>query len=464
MENHKQSIQARLAAMREENLAKIAAMTDRVSLAAYRHLTRVEGKKRVWTRALEQALAEHEWIDIPAAAQPYYIDASVSMPSNRHIEAEAGAVIRLLDGVTVLLLRNEHTQDGTHAPIPDAGADEHISIRGGRWEEYHDRRAGYGRSGKYDAERSFFGVSTCMLFNHLRHLTLQDMTFAHTAGFAVQAGDVRDALFENIAFDTCYADGLHINGNCENVWVRNISGEVGDDLVALNMYDWQNSSVNFGPMHTVMCEDLISAPSSRYKSLRIEPGVYAYDDGTSVDCSLTDAIIRRVQGIYTFKMYYQTPRYEIGTQPEPGRVGSCSHIYYEDIDIDLAAPIDRFPAYLEGDPVRGAFGAFELGANIDFISFENIRLTLHRDIFPRSYPIVVGPKSVREAQYEIFDPYISNHVGEIALQNVSVNGKPVENAADFVHVTRFEDVNGDGHSTAQGSVDVVTVRGAESDG
>lgn len=460
MQTHKPDIEARLSAMRKENLEQIEALTDRVSIEAYRAWTRMEDGKRVWTDALQRALDEHAWIDIPAAQEPYYIDASVRMPSNRHIEAQTGAVIRLLEGVSVLMLRNEHTQDGTHAPIPPEGADENVSIRGGRWEEYHPSRAGYGKSGKYDEARSFFGVSTYLFFNHLNRLTLQNITFAHTAGFAVQVGDVTNALFENIAFDACHADGLHINGNSENVWVHDISGKVGDDLVALNMYDWQNSSVDFGPGRMILCEDLISDPSSRYKSLRIEPGVYTYADGHAVDCSLTDAIIRRVQGIYTFKMYYQTPRYAIGSEPEPGHAGSCSHIYFEDIDIDLISPVDRFPAYLEGDPLRGAFGAFELGAHIDCIFFENLRVTLHRDLFPRSYLITVGPKSIRRDEWEIFDPYISNHVGEIVLKDVFVNGKRMTDAADYVHVTRFDDVNGDGHSTARGSVERIMIDGS----
>lgn len=457
MDTHKVQIEQKLARMREENLAAIARLTDRVSIADYRALVRSVNGQNVWTQALERALSEHEWVDIPGAAQPYFIDASVQIPSNRHIEAAPDAVIRLMDGVDVLMLRNAHTMDGTHAPIPAQGAGENISICGGRWEEGHERRAGYGMSGKYDAQRSFFGVSTCLFFNHLSGLTLRNMTFAHTAGFAVQVGDVKNALFENITFDACYADGLHINGNCENVWVKNISGEVGDDLVALNMYDWQNSSVDFGPGRTILCEDLYSAPTSRYKSLRIEPGIYTYDDGTAVDCSLNDAIIRRVEGIYTYKMYYQTPRYRIGTEPEPGRVGSCSHVYFEDLDIDLKGPIDAFEAYLNGDAMRGAFGAFELGANIDWISFENIRLTLHRDRFPRSYLIVVGPKSIRSGEFEIFDPYVSNHVEHIALSNITVNGESVTDASAYIHITRFEDVNGDGHSTGQGSVESITL-------
>ena len=382
----------------------------------------------------------------------YYIDGSIRMHSNRRIEAAPDAVIRLMTGVKLLMLRNEHTMDGTHEPIPEEGADENISIDGGRWEEMHEKRAGYGKSGMYDSERSLYGVSTCLLFNHIRHLTLTNMVFAHTAGFSVQIGNARSVLFEQIAFDHCYADGLHINGNCEDVWVNGAAGEVGDDLVALNMYDWLNSSVTFGPARYVICENIDSAPSSRYKSMRIEPGVYTYADGTAVDCALRDAIIRGVRGIRTFKLYYQTPRYTIGTEPEKGRVGSAGPVYFEDIEIDLDRPIDAFPAYLEGDPVRGAFGAFELGANIDCISLENIRLKRYPDRFPRSFLVCVGPKSIRRGDQEIFDPYISNHVERMIFSRVTINGEPLRDAREAVHITRFDDVNQDGHSTAAGSV------------
>lgn len=44
-----------------------------------------------------------------------------------------------MEGVKVILLRNEHTQNGTHAPISGDNADENIAIIGGRWEEsYRD--------------------------------------------------------------------------------------------------------------------------------------------------------------------------------------------------------------------------------------------------------------------------------------------------------------------------------------
>ena len=457
MDNNKHIIMRFLEEIRITNLAYIAGMTNWCSVEDYAHLVREKDGKHVWTEAFRQALTEHNCVMIPAADEPYYVDDTLRIPSNRHIEAAPDAVIRLMEGTEVLAMRNEQTLDGTHAPMSDFDRDVNISINGGRWEEYHQKRAGYGRSGKYDPERSFYGVSTFMFFNHIENLTLTNMTFAHTAAFAVQLGNAKNVVIENITFDTCYADGIHINGNVENVLVRGIHGQVGDDLVALNMYDWQNSSVNFGPGKCILCDDISSTTSEGYKSMRLQPGIYTYDDGSQVDCALNDVVVRRVKGVTTFKLYFQTPAYDIGTKPEAGDAGSANNMYFEDIDVDLSAPVDHLNAYVESDPVRGAFAAFELGSNIGAISFENIRLTLHRDEYPLSYLITVGPKSIRVGDREVFDPYISNHVENICLKDIYVNGEKLTDAGDVVRVVSFDDVNGDGNSTGAGSVGNISV-------
>ena len=467
----KQKILTSLEKMKTENLSAIQSLNDVISLTEYKHLAYETADGTVWTKALQTALYEHNHIIIPPAGTIYWIDDTVVIPSDRHIEA-AGAVIRLVPGCEVLMMRNEHTMDGTHAPIDTSGRDRNISIHGGRWEESQMKRGGYGKCCRYthfgeddDRSRPFYGVSTCMLFNNLTGLTLTDMTFAHTAGFAVQTGDLTNGVFENITFDTCYADGLHLNGNSGNLLIRQIAGEVGDDLVALNMYDWQNSSVNFGPTRNVLCDGLDLAPQSPYKALRIEPGIYTYDDGSTVDCGLFDAIIRNVRGIATFKIYFQTPRYQIGTAPESGSVGSSDTLFFENITVDLASPIDRMAEYMNSDPLRGTFAAFELGANIGYVCFENIDLTLYPEKYPMSCLACIGPKSVRIDEFEIFDPYLSSHAGTVEMKNIRVNGISVRDPEAAVPISQlfrticFEDINHDGNSTGRGTVDNVILDG-----
>ncbi|MBO6053840.1 MAG: hypothetical protein J6Q17_08885, partial [Clostridia bacterium] len=448
-----------LEAMEQRNRAAQAKLEKSASLTDYRSLAKAgeqDGESiLVWTDAFQTALRENEIVRIPSSAVPYYIDAPVFVPSNRRIEAEEGAVIRLKKDVKTLMLCSEHIADGTHEPIRSEERDCNIAIVGGRWEESLTRRAGYGRTGMNDGERSFYGVSTCMLFNNMCGLTLEGMTFAHTGAFAVQTGDIEDVLIRDIVFEECYADGLHLNGNAENIWVKDVRGQCGDDLVALNAYDWHNSSVDFEPFKTVLCEMLELSASSPYKAMRIQPGLYYYDDGSSVDCALYGLIVKNVRGIRTFKLYYQTPSYRIADEePERGAPGSGDWLYFEDIAVDLAGPLDGFREYLESDPVRGAFAAFEVGANIGHLSFEDIDLTLHRERFPESYLLCVGPKScvVDGGKREVFDPYVSCAVGTVRTERIRVNGTQIADAAPFIRTVEFDDINRDGRSSGKGAV------------
>ena len=461
MKTKKYTIYESVLSMRGAVLQRAEALSDTVRLSAYRRLTKQTEEGTVWTEALQAALLEHTCVVIDPSDEVYYIDGTVRIPSNRRIEAE-GATVRLCKDCPVLMLRNEHTADGTHSPIDRTNGDCNISIHGGKWEESHERRAGYGISGRYAEEdvngrRPFYGVSTCMLFNNIVGISLSDMTFAHTAGFAVQIGDIENAVFEHISFESCYADGIHINGGSRNLFLSHIEGEVGDDLVALNAYDWQDSSVNFGEIRNAWCEHLYLAKTSRYKAIRIEPGIYRYADGSTVDCGIFDTVIRDVRGIRTFKLYLQTPQYRLDEKPEWGQPGSVSDLFFEDIDIDLTAPIDNFGPYKAEDPVRGSFAAFELGASIGNLYFENIRLRLHRDKWKYSYFICIGPKSAYVNGKEVFDPYVSAHAESLICNNISVEGEPVQDLLPLIREIEFHDVNADGFSTGKGTVGTVVL-------
>ena len=78
-----------------------AKLKDACSLADYAAAMTVLNGTNVWTVALQKALREHEIVRIPAAPEPYYIDATVVIPSNRRIEAE-GATVALVQGTVIL--------------------------------------------------------------------------------------------------------------------------------------------------------------------------------------------------------------------------------------------------------------------------------------------------------------------------------------------------------------------------
>ncbi len=442
-----------LCCMKEDNKKLISELKTICSVMDFAELVRVEGTVKIWTEAFQAALDSYEIITIPASGEPYYIDKSLIVPSNRHIEVQEGAVIRQVSGVRVLLLRNSNVADGTHMPIECGNENYNISINGGIWEECRSEQGGCGKSGMYDENRSFYGVTTCMLFNNMENLTLTNMTFIHAGGYAVQVGNVKNAVFENIKFVGCFSDGLHINGNTENVFAVSLSGQVGDDIFALNMYDWQNSSVNFGPIKNVWCENIRLSEDSRYKALRILPGTYYYDDGSSVDCSLNNAVIKNVRGVKTIKMYFQTQVYKFETEePEKGDAGTGDNIYFDDIVIDLDSPVDALPEYLNSDPIKGSIAGFELGSNIGNLYFENIDVTLHRDKFPMSFFACIGPKSSRTETVECFNPDMSSSIDKIELKNIRINGKKPTDIKEYINEIKFDDIYRDGKSSGEGVI------------
>ena len=441
-------------------------LRDRCLLTDYAAQAVTANGTNLWARALQAALREHEIIRIPPRKEPYFLEETVILPSGRRIEA-AGATIALAAGVTTVMFRTSAAQDGTLRPIAPGSRDDNIAIVGGRWEDNSVVRRGYGRSGMFNLQPrkvgNFYGVSTLFYFGNVNHVTVKDATFVRCGGFAVQAGDGDGWVFANIRFDDCFADGLHLNGNLSRIHARDVRGKVGDDLVALNAYDWLNSSVNFGPQRYVLCEDLelVIRDGKGYPAIRIQPAKFRYADGSKVDCAISDVVFRRVRGIRTFKMYLQTPRYEIGKEPEWAEVGSGGNLFFEDIDVDLTAPIDLLGGYATSDPLRGHYGAFEFGANLTAITFRNVRIRFHLDDYPHGHLATVGPKSAccpakgGKPAREIFDPYVSCTVDKVTVEGLKVEGRAPER---LVYPVTFSDINGDGRSTGSGMIKEVVFR------
>lgn len=451
MKQHiKQEIYNAALQAKKRNEEAIAKLWDQVSLEAYRHLVRKGSYGAIWTEALQTALQEHEIIVIPASQEVYWLDETIVIPSNRRIEA-TGATIRMVADCEVIMLRNEHTYDGTFEPIIGEDCDENISIHGGSWEECSTERG----IRKYaESAEGFHGVQTLMLFNNLKQLTISDVTFARAKSFSVQVGDLTDGVFENFFFINCFADGLHVNGNSKNLWIRNFSGHVGDDLVALNMYDWLGSSINYGPARNIFCEEIHSAPDSKAKAMRLQPGKFEFRNGQIVDCRLENVYIRKVSGIFEYKLYWQTPPYRLGEKPEGAGVGSANNIFYEDIHV-----ISNREWYPVDDPITGYFGMFFLNSNIGYISLENIEYVRRPNESPRSFLVAVGPMSCRQGNLEIFDPYAESVVDTLELENIRIDGKVATNIDEILHEIAFEDVNQDGFSSGKGTVKQIILNG-----
>lgn len=436
---------------KERNESAIANLKRKVSLDEYSHLTYESEFGTIWTKALQRAICENEIVIIPKSDHIYWLDSTIIIPSNRHIEA-TGATIRLVPSYPYVMIRNEHVQDGTHAPIDTSNRDYNISIHGGRWEESSTQR-GF-RPCAETTKNSFVGVQCCMLFNNICGLTMQDVTFANTKSFSVQVGDLIDGVFENFFFVSCYADGLHINGNSENLYISNFRGHVGDDLVALNMYDWIGSSINYGPAKNVFCENIHSAPDSHAKAMRLQPGIFAFKDGTKVDCSLENMYFKDMSGIFEYKLYFQSPPYKLGEKPEGEGAGSANNLFFENIHI-----VSQRTYYPDDNEITGHFGMFFINSNVGYLSLENIHYFTNECKSPLNHLIAVGPMSWRAWGGEVFDPYISGTLDTLELENIYVDEKEETDVSKLIKIIQLDDVNKDGFSSGKGTLNHIIING-----
>ncbi len=388
---------------------------------------------KIWSEALSFALKNYDKIIIPAGK--YYTDKSFVVPSNREIIADKNAEIILIKGVKSLLLRNENVIDGSDRPIPrTAVKDENISITGGIWGEENDERLGYGESGCFDENNSMVGVSTCFLLSNVKNLILKNLTFRHTAGFAIQMGNINDFKVEDICFDGCFADGLHINGGTENGTVKNLYGHTEDDLIALNAYDWDNSSINFGKIENLVVDGVkCETGGNVHKSIRIQPGIYPYKNGEKEDCFIKNLTIKNVSGVACFKMYLQTPAYTTLPEKNVG-VGRMENVRFENVSADTSEPVDKQPNYLSGNTVTGNFATFEIGSNVKSLVFYNVRTILNKAKYPNSYFMTVGPKTqyIEEKKLELFDPYVCCTAEGIRFENVYINGDKKDDLNGYI--------------------------------
>ncbi len=396
---------------------------------------------KIWSDAFSSALKNFDKIIIPEGR--YYIDKPLVVSSTTEIIAEEKAEIILVKGTKTLLLRNESVIDGSNEKIPsDAPVDFNISVCGGVWGEENEERLGYGASGCYDENNSFEGVSTCFLFSGVKNLTLKNLVFRSAAGFVCQLGRVDGFNIENIRFENCFADGLHINGGVKNGTVKNLSGHTEDDLIALNAYDWDNSTINFGCIENLTIDGVHSESGrNAHKSFRIQPGVYPYKNGEKEDCYVKNLTVKNVSGVTTFKMYLQTPAYTDLPEKNVG-VGRIENVLFENVTADTSSPVDKQPNYLEGDPVTGNFATFEIGSNVKNMRLFNVRVKLDRHKYPCSYLITVGPKSqyIKEKRLELFDPYVFATAENIGYEDVYINGELIEDLSPFVKEVEFDNL------------------------
>lgn len=426
----------------------VAANASPISIADYAAKTKIINGRRVWTEAFNVALTENSFVSIPAASEPYWIDGEVRIGSGRRLAAEKGAVMKRVPGSMLAMIRNAAWESGIEHPV--AGRpDEGIVITGGRWDAGCTTRISYSPS--------------VFSFSNVKGLVVRDLEIAGAPEFAIQIGDVEGVRVTGVNFDACKADGVHVNGNVRFIHVAKLTGRVRDDLVALNAFDWPKCSFNFGDIDHALVEnielrcDIRSGDDDFCKSLRLLPGLHRYADGSERLCCLSNIVVRRSKGLRNFKVYCQTPPYELKDGPflkgmKPGRE---DNLFFEDLSIDFDHPVDGYLSNIRGDRIHGRAAAWEFGAEIGDVYIRNVDVHANLPAFPMISVAQVAPKHMQLESREGGDPYLDVSVAKLVLDDVRIYGGRM---VEPVTVFGFDDVNGDGCSSGKATLGMLVCK------
>ncbi len=200
---------------------------------------------------------------------------------------QAGSTIQLASGANVTMLRNRNILAGTNGIAGTIAAN--ITLRNLIFDGNYAGNPGSSHWGPAeilsDKTNPWQGCGGQIGFYGVSGLVLDNITIRDGWGFGVQLAAVTSARIPYLFFDAHKRDGLHVNCQCSQIDIGAVAGTTGDDLVALNQWDWRNScpattqtsSVNIEGFITDVSVDKILPANITWSPLKITTG-----DGGSV--------------------------------------------------------------------------------------------------------------------------------------------------------------------------------------
>lgn len=294
--------------------------------------TRRPVRGRIWNAAIQAALAEHNAVFLPLMDSPYYLNEPIVLKSGQRLLADPGAEIRLMPGVNTCMVRNAHLVASQDGPVPaDTEPDTQIAVEGGIWttlatSETQSNGNVSGRAARHGEVPSCHGV---LLFNNLRGLLIRKVFIRQSRAHGVQLSNCRDFLVDGVTFEDHRRDGVHVNGPASYGVIRDVRGVTGDDVVALNAWDWRNTAPSFGPIDHILVQGVHGDPRrAGTDEIRLLPGTKTFT-GSKLDCPVTDCVLRDLHDIRTFKIYDQ-PNLELGRDNDySDPIGTIRNVYFQ---------------------------------------------------------------------------------------------------------------------------------------
>ena len=320
----------------------------------------------IWTAAIQAALDENAAVALPRRDEPYYIDAPLVVRSGNRLIADPQAEIRLKPRANCCMVRNANIRDGGTGPLSlDEHPDTDIVIEGGIWTTLATlpREFNGNMQGRCDTSADALGANGTIVLHNVRGGCVRNVTIRQCRPYGVHLGQCSDFLVENVRLEDTRRDGVHVNGPADRGVIRNVSGVTGDDVVALNGWDWKNATITFGPVSNVLVEDVTGCVPGPCPEVRILGGTKHYEDGSRLACDSSDCVFRRIRAIETFKMYDQ-PNLELGRDLDfADPIGTLRNLHFDDVHLDRPTPE----------------APFQIASNVDGLTIRNVTLAFDPD-------------------------------------------------------------------------------------
>lgn len=368
----------------------------------------------VWSDAIGKCLSDHGSAFIPIMDAPIYIDRPIVLRSGDRLIVHPDTEIRRIpSSISTCMVHNAGVVSSQNGPANMCeGADTDIYIEGGIWCDQMNE--GRGRGGKIE---SIPGTMGTFILHNVLQAVVRNVCFRDCSAFAVQVGNVRDFLIENLRFDET-ADGIHVEGPAESGILRHLRGKTNDDVVALNAWDWEWASLTFGPITDMLIEDVEATPGYTWSEIRLLPGTKVFPNGETLDCDIRRCLFRNVRGVHTYKMYDQ-PNLGKPEEDFANPIGRISDVFFADI---VADGISRSNYY-----DKSSDAVFDICADTDSLTLRDVCLNYvpgEGDMAP--YLVSVGPKALtwprgkdpQDGWKEVFNPDANPTVKNLTVRDV----------------------------------------------
>jgi hypothetical protein len=334
----------------------------------------------IWNNAIQTTLNKYGAVYLPKKDSPYYIDNPIILKSGQRLTAAPDAEIRLAPNASTCMVRNQNMISGQNGALPAQKTDSNIIVEGGIWTTLATSSTQFNGNGGGNSDRSntIPGCHGVVAMNNVDGLVARNLTVRQSAAHGLQISDCSNFLVDGVTFDEHRRDGVHINGSANYAVIRNVAGDTYDDVVALNAWDWQNSAPAFGQIDHVLVDNVQGNPAGTGSdAIRLLPGHKNFSGGTTLECSISDCVLRNLSDIRTIKMYDQ-PNLELGR------------------DVDHSDPIGNIRNVAFSNLVYTKPGTIQVDANVGSLSIDNVQLKydINAPEHATSRLVSVGPMSM----------------------------------------------------------------------